>query len=165
MIDAGEFMASLKPWFEEHLQQYLNDPEAAHYIDGRQFGGGEKTTCLLLQTIGRKSGKARVTPLIYDRAGDEYMIIASNGGQDFHPAWFLNLSDMSDLRFRAGLNCFEAIWRVAEGPERDRLWAQMKAYYPPYQDYESRTDREIPVVLLRPLRAIADLSNSTSGPQ
>lgn len=160
MVDAGEFMANLKPWFEEHLQQYLTDPASAQYIDGRQFGGGEKTTCLLLKTIGRKSGAERVTPLIYDRAGEEFMIIASNGGQDFHPAWFLNLSAGPDVRFRVGLDCFEGSWRVAEGEERTRLWAQMKTYYPPYQDYESRTDREIPVVLLRCLRPIPDLSES-----
>ena len=160
MVDAGEFMANLKPWFAEHLQQYLSDPESAQYIDGRQFGGGEKTTCLLLQTIGRKSGAQRVTPLIYDRAGDEFMIIASNGGQDFHPSWFLNLSEMPDVRFRIGLDCFEGTWRVAEGAEREGLWAQMKAYYPPYQEYESRTDRQIPVVLLRAESAISDLSTS-----
>lgn len=157
MVDAAEFMANLQPFFADHLRRYLADGNDGHYIDGRQFGGPEKTTTLLLRTIGRKSGKAFTTPLIYDRSGDEYIIIASNGGQDAHPAWFLNLSASPTVRFQVATDRFVGTWRVAEGEERDRLWAQMARYYPPYADYESRTDRQIPVVLLRAGHNIEEL--------
>lgn len=157
MAEAGEWMESLKPFFDDHLRRYLADGNDGHYIDGRQFGGPEKTSTLLLKTIGRKSGKERITPLIYNRAGEEYMIIASNGGQDFHPAWLLNLSDQQEVRFQVAEDRFDGTWRVAEGEERKRLWQQMQEYYPPYRDYEARTDREIPVVLLKPRETIPAL--------
>lgn len=157
MVDAGKFMADLKPFFDEHLKLYLADGKAGHHIDGRQFGGPEKTTTLILKTIGRKSGAERLTPLIYDRAGEEYIIIASNGGQDFDPAWHLNLQSRPDVRFKVADTCYEGSWRVAADEERERLWNQMEAYYPPYADYRRRTDRQIPVVLLRPEMEIDNL--------
>lgn len=157
MADANEFMANLKPFFEDHLRRYLADGKDGHYIDGSQFGGPEKTTTLLLKTIGRKSGKEYITPLIYDRAGDEYVIIASNGGRDFDPAWFTNLTAKPSVRFQVAEDRFEGSWRVAEGDERTRFWSQMTNYYPPYNDYETRTDRLIPVVLLRAERSVEAL--------
>jgi deazaflavin-dependent oxidoreductase (nitroreductase family) len=157
MADVSEFLENLKPFFDDHLKRYLADGQDGHYIDGRQFGGGEKTTTLVLKTIGRKSGKEYLTPLIYDRAGDEYMIIASKGGADVDPAWFMNLTTRPDVRFQIAEDRFEGSWRIAEGSEREKLWAQMCAYYPPYHDYESLTDRLIPVILLRPEQTIEAL--------
>jgi deazaflavin-dependent oxidoreductase (nitroreductase family) len=157
VTDADQFIADLKPFFDDHLRRYLADGLDGHYIDGRPFGGPEKTSTLLLKTIGRKSGKEYITPLIYDLASDEYIIIASNGGRDFHPAWFSNLTEKPDVRFQVAEDRYEGTWRVAEGDERAKLWSQMTSYYPPYNDYETRTDRRIPVVLLRADRKIEKL--------
>lgn len=148
MADVREFLANLKPFFDDHLKRYLADGLDGHYIDARPFGGSEKTTTLVLKTIGRKSGQEYLTPVIYDRVGDEYVIIASKGGDDADPAWFLNLTSKPEVRFQVAEDRHEGHWRIAEGEERERLWTHMSAYYPPYLSYESLTDRQIPVVLL-----------------
>ena len=142
--------ASLPGWIKEHLDLYLQDGEAGHYWDAALGGGEGMLTTLLLYTTGRKSGKTSVLPLIYRPAGDGYCVIASKGGSPEHPAWFLNLEADPNVRLKVVNDEFDAVARVAEGEEREQLWALMVDYYAPYSDYQAATDRQIPVVVLEP---------------
>ncbi len=116
-----------------------------------RFGGRMfDSPVLVLITTGRKSGKRRETPLLYVEDGDDLAIIASNGGTAGDPAWFLNLMSRleAEVRFADG-RTFPVRGGEAGGEERRRLWRLAVAMYPPYEDYQGKTDREIPVVALR----------------
>ena len=106
---------------------------------------------LLLTTTGRRSGRRRTQPLACFRDGDHWVVVASNGGQDRHPAWFLNLEARPDARIRIGRQEFAVRARVASGVERARLWPWLQQRNPPYARYERRTERQIPVVILQPM--------------
>jgi deazaflavin-dependent oxidoreductase (nitroreductase family) len=107
------------------------------------------TTILLLTTIGRKSGEERTTPLIHRTDGERYVIIASKGGAADDPAWFKNLSKNPDrIEIQVKGDRFPVTASVAEGPERERLWKLMTEVWPDYDDYQVKTDRQIPVVVL-----------------
>ncbi len=143
--------ASLPDWIREHIELYLRDPEAGHYWDASLGGGEGMLTTLLLTTTGRKSGNPLVLPLLYRPTGDGgYCIIASKGGAPAHPAWYLNLAADPKVGVQVATDKFEAVARVAEGEERERLWQLMVDYYAPYTDYQAATEREIPVVVLDP---------------
>ena len=138
-------------WIKEHVELYLQDGEAGHYWDASLGGGEGMLTTLLLTTTGRKSGKSLVLPLIYRPTGDGgYCIIASKGGAPAHPAWFLNLEANPAVHVQVSTDKFDAVARVAEGEERERLWQMMVDYYAPYTDYQAATERQIPVVVLDP---------------
>ena len=141
----------LPDWIRTHIELYLQDGEAGHYWDASHAGGEGMLTTLLLTTTGRKSGKSLLLPLIYRPTGDGgYCIIASKGGAPSHPAWYLNLEADPNARIQVATDKFDAVARVAEGDERERLWKLMVDYYAPYTDYQAATDREIPVVVLDP---------------
>jgi deazaflavin-dependent oxidoreductase (nitroreductase family) len=107
---------------------------------------------LLLTTKGAKSGHSRTHPLVYTRDGDRYLVIASKGGSHTHPSWYHNLRAHSEVTVEAGPEKFRARARpVARGAERRRLYDQHAAINPGYKDYEKRTDRVIPAVLLERL--------------
>jgi len=143
--------AALPSWIREHLELYQRDPEAGHYWDAALAGGEGMLTTLLLATTGRKSGNTLTLPLIYRPTGDGgYCIIASKGGAPAHPAWYLNLAATPTVGVQVASERFDAIARVAEGEERDRLWQLMVDYYAPYTDYQAATERQIPVVVLDP---------------
>jgi deazaflavin-dependent oxidoreductase (nitroreductase family) len=108
---------------------------------------------LLLTTTGRKSGKPRVMPLIYGKTPTGYAIIASKGGHPSHPVWYLNLLAQPKVRVQVAKDKFEAKARVTSGAERAAIWKQMAAIYAPYDDYQKRTKREIPVVVLEPVKS------------
>ncbi len=91
-------------------------------------------------------------PLIYGESGGSYVIVASKGGAPKHPAWYLNLDALPEVGVQVGTKRFTAKARTASGEERQRLWPQMAGIYPPYLDYQNKTDREIPVVVLDPAR-------------
>jgi deazaflavin-dependent oxidoreductase (nitroreductase family) len=101
-----------------------------------------------LKTIGRKSGKARILPLIYGDTGGEVVIVASKGGADVHPAWYLNLREQKEVEFQIGGQAFRGTWREPQGAERAEIWAFMEKLYPPYVDYQKATKREIPLVVM-----------------
>ncbi len=117
---------------------------------GRVGGRMGKAPILLLTVTGRKSGKRRTTPLLYSRSGDDHVVIASKGGAPKHPAWYLNLQGR-EAEMLVGRERHRVTARDAEGEERDRLWAQMVAIYPPYESYQGKTSRQIPVVVLEPV--------------
>lgn len=103
---------------------------------------------LLLDTVGRKSGKRRTHPLIGFEDGPNLVVIASKGGVERHPAWLHNLRDMdtTTVNWRGDVRTVTA--REAEGPERERLWDRAVELYAPYRSYQKRTERQIPVVVL-----------------
>jgi len=129
-------------WVADHTKRYLETGGE----DGHEWRPGVPT--LLLTTVGRKSGIKRRTALIYGHDNDRYVIVASKGGAPDHPAWFLNLSDNPDVELQVMDDVFPAVASVAEGAERERLWAAMRQIWPAYDDYQTKTDREIPVVIL-----------------
>jgi deazaflavin-dependent oxidoreductase (nitroreductase family) len=133
---------SPRGWVNKHIQRYL----ATGGADGHEWQPGVPT--LLLTTRGRRSGQLRRTALIYGRAGDAYVVVASQGGDPRHPAWYLNLEADPDVHVQVRADEFDARARTATGEERARLWREMARIWPAYDDYQGRTDREIPVVVL-----------------
>ncbi|MGR8009834.1 nitroreductase family deazaflavin-dependent oxidoreductase [Streptomyces hypolithicus] len=119
-----------------------------------QSGGIKGTTqqgapCLLLDYVGRRSGTARRTVLIYGRDGDDYLIVASAGGADEHPLWFLNLQADPDVRIRVETERFAARAAKLSPEEKARVWPHLVEVFPPYDGYQKKTSRDIPVVRLR----------------
>ena len=141
--------SKLPDWMQEHLDRYLETNGAEGHLRDFTAGGGKPDTPnLLLTTTGRKSGKAIILPLIYGKAGSRYVVIASKGGAPEHPAWYLNLVAQPQVDVQVADKKFRAIARTASGEERQQLWQSMADIYPPYNDYQKMTAREIPVVVL-----------------
>ncbi|MFI6483226.1 nitroreductase family deazaflavin-dependent oxidoreductase [Nonomuraea sp. NPDC050663] len=128
-------------WVAKHIKQYVESDGAK----GHQFHGAPT---LLLTTTGRKSGLLRRTALIYDRDGDDYVIVASLGGSPKHPLWYLNLVDDPKVGVQVEADRFDAVARTATAEEKARLWPRMVEVWPAYADYQKKTSREIPVVIL-----------------
>ncbi|GAA3721791.1 nitroreductase family deazaflavin-dependent oxidoreductase [Spinactinospora alkalitolerans] len=103
---------------------------------------------LLLTTTGRRSGRERTTPLIYRRDGADHVIVASAGGQPGHPAWYHNLSTDPEVTVQVKDDRFPARARTATEEEKARLWPRMAEVWPDYDEYQTKTDRPIPVVIL-----------------
>jgi deazaflavin-dependent oxidoreductase (nitroreductase family) len=118
---------------------------------GKIAGRIGKAPVLLLTTTGRKSGKRRTNPLLFTRAGDGYAVIASKGGADQHPLWYLNLKANPRAEVRVGRRTRKVHARDAEGDERERLWREIVDLYSGYDTYQARTSRQIPVVVLEPI--------------
>ena len=139
------------PAIQKHIELYRSDPEKAHMWDSTPGGGPGVLPTLLLTTTGRKTGKPRDLPLIYGESDGSYVVVASKGGTPIHPIWFLNLGANPECELQVGRKHVRARARVAEGPERERLWKKMAEVYPPYDEYQERAGaRTIPVVVLEP---------------
>ena len=110
-------------------------------------------TMLLLRTRGRRTGQRRTAALLYLRDGDRYVVIGSKGGSDIPPAWLLNLEANPGVEVQVGRRRFRAHARIARGSQRTRLWNAAVRIWPSYADYQARTERQIPVVLLEPVSA------------
>lgn len=128
---------------QEHVERY----EATDGEEGHDWRG---TIVLLLTTTGRRSGEKRTMPLIYQPDGDRYVIVASKGGSAAHPGWYYNLSEDPNVEVQVKGDRFNAVASTAEGEERERLWKLMTSTWPAYDQYQQKTDREIPVVVLTP---------------
>ncbi|MQA04140.1 MAG: nitroreductase family deazaflavin-dependent oxidoreductase [Streptosporangiales bacterium] len=115
---------------------------------GGKARGPGKNPQLLLTTVGRKSGQPRTVPLFYVADGDRLVVIASYGGSDSHPAWWLNLRANGRGTVELDGESFIVTPTVLEGEERDRCWRQMTQFWPSYDTYATKTDRQIPVVAL-----------------
>jgi F420H(2)-dependent quinone reductase len=115
---------------------------------GHRFPGAPPM--LLLDHVGARSAKRRTTPLVYVRDGDNVAVIASKGGNPRHPAWFHNLRAHPDTTIQIGSRRLPVQARVAAGQERARLWRRAVGLWPAYEDYQKRTTRRIPVVVLEP---------------
>jgi deazaflavin-dependent oxidoreductase (nitroreductase family) len=126
---------------QEHVECY----RATDGAEGHEWQG---TQTLLLTTTGRKSGEQRTTPLIYAPEGDSFVIVASKGGSDEPPAWYLNLSEEPEVEVQVKADRFRARARTASAEEKPALWEKMVGEWPAYDEYQRKTDREIPVVVL-----------------
>jgi proline iminopeptidase len=127
---------------EEHVRRYREtDGEEGHIWK-------EGSTILLLTTTGRKTGKPITIPLIYNLDGDTPVIVASKGGAPEHPGWYRNLVKNPEVEVQIKGDRFRARARTAEGEERERLWELMNEVWPHYAEYQEKTEREIPVVVL-----------------
>ena len=147
-VTLTEIEIARRDWMAEHLCSYLESGGAkGHIVDLRPIGGLAFTTHLLLKTVGRKSGQTRITPLIYGDVGGEVVIVASKGGADVHPAWYLNIKSAREVDFQIGGQAFRSTWREPQGKERDEIWAFMAKNYPPYTQYQTKTQRTIPLVM------------------
>ncbi len=105
---------------------------------------------MLLTTIGRRSGEPRIAPLIYLEDGDNVVTVASKGGSARHPLWYRNLQANPDVEVQIGADKRKLRARTASAEEKDKLWSRLTTVYPDYDDYQARTDRDIPVVILEP---------------
>jgi deazaflavin-dependent oxidoreductase (nitroreductase family) len=141
VTDQIEPTDSPTPWVAEHMHRYVETDGA----DGHLWRG---VPTLLLTTIGRRSGTPRRTALIYGRDGDRYLLVASVGGADHHPAWYLNLVAHPEVRLQVGGERFAARARPATSEEKPRLWKLMTAIWPDYDRYQARTKREIPLIIV-----------------
>lgn len=131
----------VRPWVREHLERYLQtDGEDGHIWRG--------VPTLLLTTTGRKSGEPYTTPLIYGEDAGRYVVVASRGGAPAHPQWRLNLTANPSVAVQVAADKFQATARTASPDEKPALWALMTGIYPPYDEYQAATEREIPVVIL-----------------
>ena len=127
---------------EEHVRRYREtDGEYGH-----DWKRGSPT--LLLTTTGRRSGEPRTTPLIYGRSGDDYLVVASKGGSDVPPAWYVNLQANPEVEVQVLGDRFRARARDATPEEKPEMWREMVSHWPAYDSYQERTEREIPVVVL-----------------
>jgi deazaflavin-dependent oxidoreductase (nitroreductase family) len=131
-------------WVAQHIKDYV------------ETGGGPskawpyEAPTLLITTIGRKTGNPRRSALIYGKDGDNYVILASNGGAPDAPLWYHNLVANPKVELQVDSEQVQATARTAAGDERARLWKLMAEIWPAYDDYQTKTDREIQVVVLEP---------------
>jgi deazaflavin-dependent oxidoreductase (nitroreductase family) len=120
--------------------------------DGQVGGNFEGAPVLLLHTAGAKTGQERVNPMMYQAVGDSYAVFASKGGAPTNPDWYHNLLAQPRVRAEIGTQTVELTARVAAGETRERIWSAQKSAYPGFADYEQKTTRQIPVVILDPVR-------------
>lgn len=133
--------AELPGWIKTHMERYIaTDGEEGHIWNG--------VPTLLLTTTGRRSGKPLQLPLIYGEDNGRFVVVASRGGSHDHPAWYKNLVANPEVQVQRKGERFSARARTAAAEERPRLWDAMARIWPAYNDYQTKTDREIPVVIL-----------------
>jgi deazaflavin-dependent oxidoreductase (nitroreductase family) len=128
---------------EEHVRRYQETDGEVGYI----WNGA---TTLLLTTTGRTTGQPRTTPLIFARDGDDYLVVASMGGAPQHPNWYKNLTANAEAHVQVRGEHLDVRASTATEEEKPRLWEIVTAQWPNYDVYQTRTEREIPVVVLTP---------------
>ncbi len=119
--------------------------------EGRVGGPFEGAPLLLLHTVGAKTGQQRVNPMMYQAVPDGYAVFASKGGAPDNPDWYHNLLAHPRVTAEIGVRTVDLRARVAEGDEREKIWSAQKAAYPGFADYEQKTTRQIPVIVLEPV--------------
>jgi deazaflavin-dependent oxidoreductase (nitroreductase family) len=128
---------------EDHIRAYRESGGEVGYI-----WNGVPT--LLLTATGRRTGQKRTSALIFGRDGDDYLVVASMGGAPSHPLWYLNLQANPEAAIQVKADTLPVIARTASADEKARLWKIVTDVWPNYDVYQSRTDRDIPVVVLSP---------------
>ena len=126
---------------QEHVRRYLQ-------TDGAEGHDWQGTSVLILTTTGRRSSEPRSTPLIYGKRGEDHVVVASKGGAEEHPGWYLNLSEHPDVTVQVRGDRFKARARTATAEEKPDLWRMMIERWPAYEEYQRKTARDIPVVVL-----------------
>ena len=127
--------------------QIIEEFRANQGVVGGPFEGA---TLLLLHHVGARSGKDRINPLVYNRDGDRYVVFASKAGAPTNPDWYHNLKANPNVTIEVGTDTIDVVASEASGDERDRLFRAQVQRSPQFGEYESKTDRVIPVVLLTP---------------
>jgi deazaflavin-dependent oxidoreductase (nitroreductase family) len=133
------------PW--KPIADQVSLYEASGGREGTELAG---KPCVILWTHGRRSGTVRKTPLMRVRDGDRYAVVASLGGAPKHPVWFLNIQADPQVSLQDGAELRDYRARIVEREEKTHWWKQATEVWPAYHDYQARTDREIPVVVLEP---------------
>ena len=118
---------------------------------GKVGGQFEGAPLLLLHTVGARTGQQRVNPMMYQPVAGDYAVFASRGGAPVNPDWYYNVLAHPRVTAEIGTATVELVARVAEDGEREQIWSAQKAAYPGFADYERKTTRQIPVVILRPV--------------
>ena len=131
---------------QEHVRRYRETDGEVGYI-----WNGAPT--LLLTTTGRRTGQPSTTPLIFGRNGDDFVLVASQGGAPEHPGWYRNLVKHPEVELQVKDDIFRGLARTSTDDERERLWRQMAEIWPHYNAYATRTEREIPVVVVEPVES------------
>lgn len=131
----------VKDWNSKIIEEFRSN-------EGKVGGGFEGVPMLILHTKGRKSGDSRQNPLVYQQVGDDIAIFGSKGGAPTHPDWYLNVVANPDVAVEVGTERFDGRARVLTGDEREKVWTKQKKLMSGFADYESRTTREIPVILI-----------------
>jgi deazaflavin-dependent oxidoreductase (nitroreductase family) len=140
----GTFRAKL-------VNAFVNANVTLYRRSGGRLGNSMKgAPVMLLDHVGRKSGRARTAPVLYMRNGDDLVIVASRGGSDAMPAWWLNLQARPDTTVQVGAERRRVLAREASPEEKAELWPRLVEMYGDYQVYQRRTERQIPVVILSP---------------
>jgi F420H(2)-dependent quinone reductase len=119
--------------------------------NGAEAGDMKGVPVIILTTTGRKTGALRKSPLMRVKDGDEYAVVASKGGAPEHPVWYLNLKDNPTVELQDGAEKKTYRAHVSSGAERDQWWAKAAAVWPDYNEYQKKTTREIPLVVLSPV--------------
>jgi deazaflavin-dependent oxidoreductase (nitroreductase family) len=135
-------MSAVDLFGDEHVRRYRETDGEVGYL------WREGSTVLLLTVTGRRTGREITKPLIFGRDGDRYVIVASRGGAPKHPDWYLNLVAEPEVGVQVKGDRFRARAHTVEGEERERLWHLMNGIWPHYDEYQAKTDRRIPVVVL-----------------
>ena len=158
---SAEIRDTRKDWMSQHRAMYLRSGGAeGHIMDLTAVGAHNFGTHCLIKYKGRKSGKVFITPLCYGDIGGEVVIVASKGGADEHPAWYLNIRDSDEVEFQIATQAFRASWREPVGAERDKVWSFMVDSYPFYAGYQASTERQIPLVMMKAVEEIPVFSEA-----
>lgn len=139
-------MAEVNDWNRQIIEEFRTN-------GGKVGGRFEGAPLLLLHSTGAKSGQERINPMMYLADGGNYVVFASKAGAPTNPDWYHNVVAHPEVSIEVGDGLISAVAHVADGETRDRLWSQQKELYPGFADYESKTSRQIPVVVLEPLPA------------
>lgn len=135
------------------IQLFLNVHVLIYRLtNGKVMGAFGANTILLLDMVGRKTGKKRTTPLMYFRDGNNYVISASAGGADTNPAWYYNLKSNPETTIQVKGDKIKVIAQEASPDKRKKLWTQLTSLAPQFKQYEKKTKRTIPMFILRPVK-------------
>lgn len=155
-VTVTEVEAARADWVANHIAGYITSRgRDGHVADFTPIGGYYFSTTLLIRTMGRKTGQPRITALTYGSIDGKLIVIASKGGADVHPAWYLNMQGHETVDIQIGGAAFQARWQEAKDAQKTDLWAFMERVYPPYRDYQAGTSRVIPLIMLEPFEKIA----------
>lgn len=147
---AAAISAVRRDWVSDHRDMYLRSGGSeGHIMDITAVGGRNFATHCMIKYRGRKSGRIFITPLCYADIGGEVVIVASKGGADQHPEWYLNLKEMPEVEFQVATQAFRGTWREPDGSERQKVWDFITDCHPFYANYQVSTDRIIPLVMMK----------------
>lgn len=158
----ADVQAKLAQWSSDHLSSYINSGGVeGHIMDMRFLGGYRYEPMLLIRYVGRKTGKTMIAGLGYAQYGSEIVIVASKGGADTHPQWYLNIVAGGPLAFQVATQAFNATWREPKYFEKEEVWSYVIKSNPLFAEYRKRSQRDIPLLLLTPHEQIPVFRNET----